>query len=92
MKQRLVLAVFGSVQGVLFRHETMLRARSLGLTGWVRNEPDGSLTITAEGDTEALDLLLRWAKNGPTLAKIERTRVEWLPATGEFEDFEIQYQ
>ncbi|MBI2582868.1 acylphosphatase [Candidatus Azambacteria bacterium] len=91
MKERLVLAIFGSVQGVFFRLETQTRARALSLTGWVRNEPDGSVLLVAEGEKERLGELLGWAKNGPTLAKIERIRVEWLPATGEFTDFEIRY-
>lgn len=57
--ERLELVVRGRVQGVYFRASTRDEARRLGLTGWVRNEPDGSVRVLAEGPRAALEALQR---------------------------------
>jgi acylphosphatase len=62
--------VTGRVQGVSFRWYTQERARALGVTGWVRNEPDGSVLVHAEGDDDAVDALVEWCRRGPSLAKV----------------------
>ena len=56
--------VVGRVQGVSFRWYTEERARALGVTGWVRNEPDGSVLLHAEGDDDAVDALVAWCRTG----------------------------
>ncbi len=70
--------VHGRVQGVMFRQSTALRARDLGIDGWVRNCADGSVEGCAGGAAEALDALHRWLQDGPPAARV--TRVEWQPA------------
>jgi acylphosphatase len=76
------IRVFGHVQGVNFRRDTAGVARQLGLTGFVRNEPDGSVTIEAEGDPQALVELVRWAHQGPLSARVDRVDTEQMPVTG----------
>ena len=67
---RLHLRVTGVVQGVGFRWFVRERARRLGLAGWVRNLPDGSVEVLAEGDQGQLDLLEGELKKGPQGARV----------------------
>jgi acylphosphatase len=69
--RRVHLRIRGMVQGVSFRYWTRHQAQSLGLTGWVRNCPDGSVELVAEGEANAVDQLVRWAHRGPSMAHIE---------------------
>ena len=62
--------VTGRVQGVSFRWYTQQRARELGVTGWVRNEPDGTVLLHAEGEDDAVDALVAWCHDGPGTAKV----------------------
>ena len=89
--KRLHLFVFGRVQGVFFRANTRALAHTLNLKGFVRNLPDGSVEIVAEGEEEKLKELLEWAKRGPEGAVVEDMKIEWGEAKGEFKDFEIKY-
>ena len=81
------LLVGGRVQGVSFRAYTERMARSLGLTGWVRNLPDGKVEIVAEGPEDALLKIEQWAHRGPSLARVETVEAELQNATGEFSEF-----
>lgn len=76
MFEHRVIRVSGRVQGVFFRQSAKRKAAELGVVGFARNEPDGTVTIEAEGDTFALDTLVAWCHEGPTHAKIERVVVE----------------
>lgn len=67
--------VTGRVQGVSFRWYAQERARSLGVSGWVRNEPDGSVLLHAEGDDQAVDSLVEWCRQGPSMAKVSNVAV-----------------
>lgn len=87
--KRLVIKVYGLVQGVFFRHTARIRAERLGLTGWARNEDNGSVTITAEGEEKALGDFVEWCKKGPPLASVDEIKIKWHNATGEFKGFEI---
>ena len=89
--ERLHLKIFGDVQGVGFRFIAIEVARDLGLTGWVRNNPDGSVEIVAEGEKEPLENLVTWAKQGPPLARLDEIKTELQEATGEFTKFEVEY-
>lgn len=62
--------VSGRVQGVSFRWYTQERARALGVAGWVRNEPDGTVLVHAEGEAEAVDALVAWCHHGPSPARV----------------------
>lgn len=64
------IRVRGQVQGVFYRQSTRSEARRLGLTGTVRNNPDGSVSIEAEGPPEALDALAAWCRQGPPAARV----------------------
>ena len=73
----------GRVQGVFFRAETRDRARSLGLSGWVRNVPDGTVEAVFEGDRERIESILGWCRQGPSLAQVDEVQIEWLEPTNE---------
>jgi acylphosphatase len=83
------LFVRGRVQGVFFRASTQREAKRLGLTGWVRNRPEGHVEILAEGEEESLKDLIAWANRGPTAARVERVDVRWRGFGGEYFDFRI---
>jgi acylphosphatase len=88
--QRLHAMVHGRVQGVGFREFTRRHAAALGLAGWVRNLPDGSVELEAEGPRTALDELVRHLNNGPRLSHIDGVEVAWLPPNGEAGWFSIR--
>ncbi len=88
-KNRLRILVSGRVQGVSFRYYTRNTAERLGLTGFVRNLPDGRVEIEAEGDPEALERMREWAGCGPSSARVDKTRIERLPPRGGYRSFDI---
>jgi acylphosphatase len=90
-KARIHIFVSGQVQGVFFRAETRIKAKELGLFGWVRNLENGQVEILAEGEKEKLEKLVEWAKEGPALARVNGLKVEWQEYKGEFSQFEIRY-
>lgn len=63
--------VKGEVQGVGFRMSAIIRAEQLGLTGWVRNTPDGDVEVWAEGNTQALEHFYAWLQVGPSAARVD---------------------
>ncbi len=81
------LKVRGKVQGVWFRASTEKEALRLGVCGWVRNCPDHSVEILAEG--AALDEFIKWCHEGPPLAEVEAVEIEWTSPAG-FDSFEIR--
>jgi acylphosphatase len=68
------LVVTGRVQGVFFRAAMREQADRLGVTGWVRNEPDGSVRAHLEGPSEAVETLVAWCAQGPPAARVEDVR------------------
>ncbi|GIG36437.1 acylphosphatase [Cellulomonas pakistanensis] len=64
--------VHGQVQGVGYRASMAAEARRLGVAGWVRNRPDGTVEAQAEGPDDALAALASWARSGPRFADVER--------------------
>lgn len=76
---------------VMFRDFARRKARSVGLTGTSKNEPDGSLTVIAEGEEEALKELIEHLHDGPVLSKVDKVEIKWSDATGQFDGFEIDY-
>ncbi|MDP7056859.1 MAG: acylphosphatase [Nitrospinaceae bacterium] len=83
------IIVHGRVQGVFFRASTQTRALELSLVGWVRNLPDSSVEIHAEGDRENLELLIEWCRQGPSSAKVTRVDSDWI-APQTMHDFQIR--
>jgi acylphosphatase len=81
--KRAQIVVRGSVQGVFFRVETRDRARSLGLAGWVRNQPDGSVEAAFEGDPERIESMIEWCRHGPAGARVDDVEVTWGDPLGE---------
>ncbi|NLV24827.1 MAG: acylphosphatase [Deltaproteobacteria bacterium] len=90
MKRHITIQVFGRVQGVCFRACARKKATQLGLNGFVKNMPDTSVYIEAEGEEEALQSLVEWAQSGPPAAKVIQIQVEYSDLLREFADFEIR--
>ncbi len=70
------ITVTGMVQGVGFRLNTKRKAKKIGINGFVRNEPDGSVYIEAEGTEDQLENFLAWCQKGPTFARVADINVE----------------
>ena len=81
--------VSGRVTGVGFRYFTQDVARREGLTGVVRNLPDGRVEAIAEGDTESLTRFEIAIRRGPAHARVEQVEVDALPAAGQYLGFSI---
>ena len=64
--------VHGMVQGVFFRDSVRRRAQQAGVSGWVRNCPDGTVEAVFEGEPEAVERLVRFCQEGPRGAQVER--------------------
>lgn len=96
IKQARVL-ISGFVQGVGFRHFVRNKALEIGLTGWVRNLPDGRvetlLQSSASSDQEAkekIEEIILLCRKGPFLAEVENVEVTWQEEDKQFNDFSIQ--
>jgi acylphosphatase len=77
------VVVRGRVQGVFFRAQTRDRAGSLGLSGWVRNNEDGSVEAVFEGERERVESMVEWSRRGPAHAVVEDVQVTWEDPRGE---------
>lgn len=84
------LRVSGMVQGVGYRYFCYRKAIGLGLTGWVKNQPDGSVLAVAEGDRSAIEALIVELKAGPPASSVGDVSVDWREFTGAFDDFKIE--
>ena len=81
--------ISGRVQGVGYRYNTQQKAVALGLTGWVRNLPDGRVEAVVEGNSAQVDSLVEWFQSGPPAAGVEAVNIEEEPLQN-FEGFEIR--
>jgi acylphosphatase len=77
--------VRGRVQGVGFRYDAAVRARSLGLGGSVRNRSDGTVEAVFEGPRDRVESMLDWCRRGPAGARVDAVEAEYEPSTGESE-------
>lgn len=91
MKTRAHVFISGDVQGVFFRANTRDTAVRLGLTGWVRNIPDGRVEAVFEGEKEKVEKALEFCRTGPAGAAVNEADVKWGDYKGEFEVFEIRH-
>jgi len=89
---KLNATVTGKVQGVRYRDYVQVSATGLGVTGYVRNNPDGSVLVVAEGWPDVLKEFVEHLHEGSLQAKVDGVAVEWGTVTGEFDDFSIQRQ
>ena len=84
--------VYGYVQGVFFRAFASRQATELGLTGYVRNLPDGeAVEVNAEGERKKLEQLVAYLKLGPPAAKVDKVVTNWSEYTGSYPRFSIRY-
>lgn len=90
MKQRLHVLIEGHVQGVGFRYSTAQKARTLGVTGWVRNLPDGRVEAEFEGEPDALDAMAEWCREGPRSATVRNVEKEQEKTQPEYSEFRIR--
>ena len=89
--RRVTVVATGLVQGVSFRYYTRREARRLGLTGWVKNEINGSVIVVAEGQDDALRNLIQFLEKGPPSARVRSIEVDWSRASAEFGSFEVRF-
>lgn len=76
------VTVTGRVQGVFFRARAQQEASRLGVAGWVRNEPDGSVALHVEGDPAAVQALVDWCRRGPSGARVAAVDARPAAVTG----------
>ena len=88
-KIRAHIFISGRVQGVFFRRNIKNKAEKLELTGWVKNLADGRVEAIFEGEKEKIEGMIKWAKKGPFLAKVEKLEVAWENYEEDFQSFEI---
>ncbi len=87
----MVFKIYGRVQGVFFRDSSQRKAKELNLSGWVRNEPDGTVQIVAEGEEKDLKELIEWCRaGGIEHARIDKVDIEWLKPSSQFNDFIVK--
>ncbi len=90
MQTRVHLIITGKVQGICFRAYTEQEAIRLGLKGWVKNCPDGSVEIIAEGEEKKVEELIRWCQHGPSRAQVTEVKIKKEKFENEFFDFQIR--
>lgn len=91
MKQvRANVRIRGRVQGVSFRYFTRQSAQDHGVTGWVRNLPDGDVEAVFEGREPDVRTVVDWCRQGPEGARVDRIEADWEEARGEFADFQVR--
>jgi acylphosphatase len=83
--------VIGKVQGVFFRASTKAKAKELGLSGWVRNLPDGSVELEAQGQSPKLRKLEEWCHEGPRIAEVSQVACEEIDTIAKEGDFRVKH-
>ena len=84
------VSVTGRVQGVFFRAWMREQAAELGVTGWVRNCPDGRVDSHVEGEQAAVEQIVERLRRGPPAARVEDVRL-WDVEVCDFDDFEVRH-
>ena len=88
---RMRIVVSGRVQGVGFRYATVTEARRLGLVGWTRNAPDGSVEIVAEGELADIRALVAWCQTGPPMARVRNVVHAEVPRDTQLNEFGMRW-
>jgi len=89
-KKAVHLIISGRVQGVFFRMETQRTAEHLGVGGWVKNLPNGTVEAIFEGETDKVDQAVDWCKKGPPNASVSDVAINEIDYTGGYGSFSIQ--
>lgn len=90
MMKQVQLNITGFVQGVFFRASAQNAARKLQLTGFVRNLPDGSVELVAEGEEALLNRLIDWSQKGPSGSRVDNVSISWKDVENKFNGFSIR--
>ena len=90
-KVQLFVIITGRVQGVGFRNFTQLNARQIGINGYAKNLPNGTVEVVAEGEKSQLDALVALLKKGPRYARVDSIEIDERPFTGDYKTFGIRY-
>jgi acylphosphatase len=88
---RAQVIIHGIVQGVFFRASTRDEARRIGVGGWVRNLPDGTVQALFEGEKKKVEEIIGWCHKGPPGAQVTRVDISWEPYREEYRQFDIRY-
>ena len=88
--KRARIIVHGIVQGVFFRANTVKAARDLGLKGYAKNMPDGTVEIVAEGPNDNINKLIKFFKKSPGASEVSKIDVKFGKAKNEFGGFEVK--
>ena len=83
--------ITGRVQGVFYRQSTKAQAKKLGLTGWVRNLPDGRVEAVVSGPEPQVAQLIAWMQHGPKAARVDSVQVTELVAEKSYKEFSIKF-
>ncbi len=89
-QQRAHVYVSGDVQGVFFRDSTREKAEQLGLSGWVKNLPDGRVEALFEGPPNKIREMVQWCEQGPPHAAVEDVDVDYDAAQEDLSGFEVR--
>ncbi len=84
------LRITGRVQGVSYRASARAVAQELAIEGWVRNEPDGSVTAWIQGPREALDPMIAWCREGPPRGRVIAVATQWVEEDDALRGFEVR--
>ncbi len=90
-KVRAHVIISGRVQGVCYRMETQRAAKSIGVSGWIKNRFDGTVEAVFEGHKKQVDQIIEWCRKGPALARVSNIEIGWESVTGELRNFDITY-
>ena len=89
LKVRALVYIAGRVQGVFFRSATQDEAAKQGVTGWIKNRPDGRVEAVFEGENNKVERLVEFCRHGPYGARVTKIEILWEAYEGEFQDFRI---
>lgn len=87
--ERAHIRVSGQVQGVFFRDSTRRKAEELGLSGWVKNLPDGKVEAVFEGPSDSVRKMVRWCEEGPQQASVENVDTDFENPGEDLQGFEV---
>ncbi|MGI6037882.1 MAG: acylphosphatase [Limnochordia bacterium] len=88
--ERMEAIIKGRVQGVGYRMYACRHGRALGLTGFVQNQYDATVLVVAEGERQVLEIFLQILRKGPAWAHVTGVSINWRPAEGRWNGFEIR--